>query len=85
MADSEGPTAELRDAILGLLATRATGASICPSEAARRVAPSEWRALMETTRAAAAGLVAEGRLVVTQRGEAVDPAAARGPIRLRLP
>jgi hypothetical protein len=31
----------------------------------------------------AAGLAAEGRLVVTQKGLPVDPATARGPIRLQ--
>ncbi len=74
----------LADAILELLDERAPGATICPSEAARAVGTSErWRDLMEPARHAAAGLVAAGEVEVTQRGEVVDLATARGPIRLR--
>ena len=38
---------------------------------------------MDMARAAAAELVADGEIEVTQRGEVVDVAQARGPIRLR--
>ncbi len=76
--------AELEGAILGLLRARASGATICPSEAARKVGGEQWREWMERTRRAARRLAAEGRLEVTQRGRVVDPSAARGPIRLRL-
>lgn len=74
----------LERAILDVLAARARGASICPSEAARRVAPDDWRPLMERTRSAARRLVASGELEMIQRGQAVDPSTARGPVRLRL-
>ncbi|MEM6454844.1 MAG: DUF3253 domain-containing protein [Acidobacteriota bacterium] len=77
----------LEAAILALLTARARGATICPSEAARRVADPDdetaWRALMEPARAAARRLVAAGRVVITQRGRIVDPSSARGPIRIR--
>lgn len=79
--------AELTDAILGLLAARAGGASICPSEAARAVAGDDddgWRDLMEPARMAARRLVADGRVQITQRGRVVDPSTAKGPIRVRL-
>lgn len=72
-------------AILSLLAERQPEASICPSEAARRLDPAGWRNRMVEVREAAVRLAAAGRLVVTQRGSPVDPAAARGPIRLRRP
>ena len=75
---------ELRAAILELLQRRDPGKTICPSDAARAVAGDRFRPLMQTTRKAAARLVDEGRIEVTQRGEPVDPRAARGPIRLRL-
>lgn len=76
----------LEAAILELLAERARGATICPSEAARRLAPDEdaWRPLMEPAREAARRLVAAGRIEITQKGRVVDPSTARGPIRLRL-
>jgi hypothetical protein len=75
---------DLRDAILSLLAARDPGKTICPSDAARAVGGSDFRPLMEPTRQVAASLVAEGRIEVTQKGEPVDLATARGPIRLRL-
>ncbi len=72
--------------ILGLLAARARGATICPSEVARALKPEndEWRALMEPVREAARRLVAQGRVVITQQGHEVDPSTAKGPIRIRL-
>jgi len=74
--------AGLADAIMELLAERATGATICPSEAARRVGGEDWRALMEPARAAARRLEADGAVVITQRGRRVDPSRATGPIRI---
>ena len=75
-----------QEAILGLLAQRAPGRTICPSEAARVLGGDDgFRPYMEPVRAAARELVARGELEVTQRGEVVDPGRARGPIRLRLP
>jgi len=78
----------LETAIFELLARRGDGKTICPSEAAKVVAGQEpghgWQNLMEPTRAVARRLVAEGRIVITQRGKVVDPARAKGPIRLRL-
>jgi ZIP family zinc transporter len=73
-----------RHAILALLARRAPGKTICPSDAARALAGDDaFRPLMDTVRDAARELVAEGEIDVTQRGEVVDLDAARGPIRLR--
>ena len=76
---------ELERAITRLLAGRRDGASICPSDAARAVAPGNWRPLMDGARAAAARLADRGEVVVTQSGEPVDPATARGPVRIRRP
>lgn len=77
----------LEDAILRLLGQRAAGASICPSEAARAVGGEDeavWRALMERARMAARRMVADGRVVMLQRGRVVDPSEAKGPVRIRL-
>jgi hypothetical protein len=74
--------------ILELLAQRDPDRTICPSEAARAVAGAagesdgSWRDLMDPARRAAGRLVEAGEIVVTQRGEVVDPLAAKGPIRL---
>ena len=78
--------ADIEAAILGLLARRAPGKTLCPSDAARALAGDEdFRPLMDPVRDAARDLVARGELEVTQRGEVVDLDGARGPIRLRLP
>lgn len=75
---------EIEAAILDMLARRAPGKTICPSEAARALA-RDWRQLMPAVRAAAARLATDGRLRVLQQGRPVDPLAAKGPIRLALP
>ncbi|MFC9555010.1 DUF3253 domain-containing protein [Rhodococcus sp. NPDC056960] len=74
---------ELENAIGTLLDARADGASICPSDVARAVAPDDWRPLMEPVRVAARRLVEAGEVEITQKGDVVDPASARGPIRIR--
>jgi hypothetical protein len=76
--------AELEQAIADLLAQRGDGKTICPSEAARAVGGGDWRELMPAAREAAARMAGRGELVVTQKGEQVDPLTVRGPIRLRL-
>jgi Protein of unknown function (DUF3253) len=68
-----------------LLDHRRPDASVCPSEAARTVDPDGWRELMPAARAAAGRLAAGGAVEVTQRGEVVDVATARGPVRVRRP
>ncbi len=73
----------LRAVILELLERRGPGKTICPSDAARMLAGNNFRPLMAAVRAAAAELVAEGEIDVLQRGEVVEIAYARGPIRLR--
>ncbi|MGR6966430.1 DUF3253 domain-containing protein [Geodermatophilus sp. URMC 61] len=75
----------LEQAIDALLDGRRAGATICPSEAARAVDPHGWRELMPAARAAAGRLAAAGQVEVTQRGEVVDVATARGPVRVRRP
>jgi len=77
----------MESAILGLLAQRREGATICPSDAAKAVAgrdEADWRPQMDAARDAARRLVAKGAVEVTQRGSVVDLDSARGPIRIRL-
>lgn len=75
---------DARRAILELLAQRDAGKTICPSEAARALAGAgDFRPLMPVVRDAAQALVDAGEIDVTQGGEPVDLATARGPIRLR--
>jgi hypothetical protein len=80
--------AALEAAILALLTARGRDKTICPSEAAKLVGGQQtrqdWEGLMEPARAAARRLVAQGRIVITQHGNVVDPSTAKGPIRLKL-
>lgn len=75
----------LEVAIGALLDARAATSSTCPSEAARAVAPDDWRPLMEPARRAARRMVARGEAEITQGGSVVDPSTAKGAIRIRRP
>ena len=70
------------EAILALPAERAKGATICPSEAARRLAgpQGDWRAEMETVHAAADALVESGAITLSWKG--ADMQKRRGPYRI---
>ncbi len=78
-----GVDPEIERTILALLDRRAEGKTICPSEAARALAPQDWRPLMQPVRETAYAMADAGRLEVTQSGRVVDGRAARGAIRLR--
>ncbi|QDH35808.1 DUF3253 domain-containing protein [Porphyrobacter sp. YT40] len=70
------------DAILTLLAERAAGATICPSEAARLLAGSQgdWRAEMEAVHAATDALAAKGAIALSWKGAPMQK--RRGPYRI---
>lgn len=76
--------AVLRATILELLKTRSHGGSICPSEAARAVFNENWREQMSLIREVAREMVTRGEIEICQKGLVVDPAVAKGPIRLRM-
>lgn len=76
----DGVTPE--QAILGLLDERAPGATICPSEAARRLAgrTGDWRAEMDAVHAAADALLAAGAIALSWKGTPMQE--RRGPYRI---
>ena len=76
--------AKMRRVIYGLARERPSG-SICPSEAARKISPYKWRALMPQVVGAARRMAADGEILMLQSGKLVDPATAKGAFRLRLP
>ncbi|MDF1503623.1 DUF3253 domain-containing protein [Roseisolibacter sp. H3M3-2] len=81
MADEE----RIAETIRTLLGRRAAGATICPSEVARALAPADWRPLMPRVRAVAATLAAAGEVELRQRGERLETLdGIRGPIRIAL-
>ena len=79
---------ELESAILKLLEARGAGKSICPSEAAIKVAGSKsdavWKPLMPAALNASRRLFAKGRVDIAQKGKPVEPSTAKGPIRIRI-
>ena len=78
--------ADVAETIFSLLEERGAEKSICPSEVARALWPTHWRAHMEAVREEARRLTRVGRLRVTQGATVLDPDVAwTGPIRLRLP
>ncbi|WP_379922407.1 DUF3253 domain-containing protein [Erythrobacter sp. R86502] len=70
------------EAILTLLAERAAAATICPSEAARRLAGpgGEWRVQMDAVHAAADDLAALGDVTLSWKGRPMQK--RRGPYRI---
>ncbi|WP_235581548.1 DUF3253 domain-containing protein [Rhodococcus sp. Leaf278] len=74
---------ELEDKIRDLLDARSRDATICPSDVARALSDDGWRDLMEPVRRAARRMVDAGEVEITQKGSAVDPSTAKGPIRIR--
>ncbi|WP_346332631.1 DUF3253 domain-containing protein [Prosthecobacter sp. SYSU 5D2] len=77
--------ADIAQAIMTLISARGMGKTICPSEVARHMSPSDWRPLMPQIREAARSLQVQGRIRVTQAGQDVNPMHVHGPIRLGLP
>ncbi|CAL1692931.1 hypothetical protein MMB232_03114 [Brevundimonas subvibrioides] len=72
-----------REATLALLAARAEGATVCPSEAARAVAgpDGDWREAMPQVHAAVDAMLADGLIRLSWKGR---PLTARtGPYRIR--
>lgn len=69
-------------AIRALLAERAPGATICPSEAARRLSgpQGDWRAEMAAVHAAVDIMIAQGTIALSWRGEPKQK--RRGPYRI---
>lgn len=78
MLEREDP----RATVLRLLAARAPGATVCPSEVARVVAvtAADWRQAMSAVHAAADALVAEGAVRLSWKGAALM--AREGPYRI---
>ncbi len=68
-----------RAVTLSLLARRASGATICPSEVARVIAP-DWRGAMPAVHAAIDALVGEGLVRLSWKGRSL--ATRSGPYRI---
>jgi hypothetical protein len=75
-------------AILDLVTERGPEKSICPTEAARRLAgnPADdaWRRQLSPIRLAAQRLAKAGRIEILRKGKKIAPEDVHGVIRLRL-
>ena len=77
---------DAQDLILAILAVRAQGATVCPSEAARALAvqdqraPAEWRDKMQEVHAAVDCLLDQGAISLSWKG--ISLAKRVGPYRI---
>ncbi|MCL7987111.1 DUF3253 domain-containing protein [Sphingobacterium sp. lm-10] len=74
---------EISEAILSATTARGSEKSICPSEIARVLYPDDWRKYMKDIVEVAIELQHQGKVIITQNGEAVDIAHIKGPIRIK--
>lgn len=74
--------ADVRDTVLALLGQRAAGATVCPSEVARRIAATadDWRGEMPAVHAEIDDMVAQGIVTLSWKGVAMPVRA--GPYRI---
>ncbi|WP_347569048.1 DUF3253 domain-containing protein [Qipengyuania flavescens] len=74
---------DLEATILEMLGQRAEGATICPSEVARRLAPDAWRAEMSAVHCATDTLVIRGEVLLSWQGKPMP--RRKGPYRIGRP
>jgi hypothetical protein len=80
--------AQIETVILRLVAEGGPERTVSPTDAARILGgdhPDLWAPLMHPIRRVAVRLASEGRVVITRKGRAVDPADFKGVYRLGLP
>jgi hypothetical protein len=84
---ADGPSPDqIAQTLFELLDRRAPGATLCPSEVARALAPAPaWRGMMSQVREVAQALADRGQLLVTRGGVPVRAEDRGGPIRLGRP
>jgi len=70
--------------ILTVATRRGPEKSTCPSEIARLLYPDNWRDHMKNVVDVAIGLYNEGKVVITQKGIAIDVNHIKGPIRIKI-
>jgi hypothetical protein len=74
----------IADTILAMAAKRGPEKTICPSDVAREMFPADWRKHMDEVRKEAIVLHKAGKVVITQKGVAVDTGHIKGPVRIRI-
>ena len=81
------PDDAIAERILSLVKQRGPTKTLCPSEVARSLSPTDWRPLMPEIRRIAQQLSQQQLLKILQRGQPISLPATlvRGPIRLASP
>ena len=67
-----------------MAAQRGPDKTVCPSEIARELFPNNWRKHMPEVRDVAVELQKQGKVSITQKGQAVDVDHIKGPIRIKI-
>jgi hypothetical protein len=79
---------KLEKVTMEILHSAKAGTSICPSQAARKLAGDDdanvWPPLMEPKRRALRRLAHRRKIQIMQGGKEVNPSTFKGPIRLKL-
>lgn len=70
--------------ILSTAIQRGPQKSTCPSEIARMLFPDDWRKHMKNIVDVAIDLHHQGKVLITQKGEAIDVNHIKGPIRIKI-
>ena len=73
----------ITEQILKVAAQRGADKSTCPSEIARMLFPDNWRKHMGMVMEVAIGLSIDGKILITQKGKAVDVEKIKGPVRIK--
>jgi len=71
------------ESILSAAEARGSEKTFCPSEIARELFPKDWRAHMQEVINVAISLQNQGKVLITQKGKAIDLNDIKGPIRIR--
>ncbi|RZL42337.1 MAG: DUF3253 domain-containing protein [Pedobacter sp.] len=75
---------DIKAAILSTAQNRGPDKSTCPSEIARDLFPTDWRAHMKDILVEAIELEGEGKIIITQKGEPIDTTHIKGPVRIKI-
>jgi len=79
----QGPQ-DISATILSTAIQRGPQKSTCPSEIARMLFPDDWRKHMKNIVDVAIDLHHQGKVLITQKGEAIDVNHIKGPIRIKI-
>ena len=78
------PNNSIPQTILTMATQRGPDKTVCPSEIARELFPTNWRKHMQEVRDAAIELQKQGKVSITQKGLPVDVEHIKGPIRIKI-